>query len=73
VTGAGERTITLKYGSDEKTITVPETATIVTFQPGQMSELVKGAHVIVFAQKAADGTLTAARVSVGKDGLTPPM
>jgi hypothetical protein len=73
VSGAHDRSITVKYGSDEKTIVVPETATIVTFQPGNMGELVKGAHVIVFAQKAADGTLTAGRVSVGKDGLTPPM
>ena len=24
-------------------------------------------------QQAADGTLTTARVNVGKDGLTPPM
>jgi hypothetical protein len=32
-----------------------------------------GAKVIVSAQKAADGTLTATSVIVGKDGVTPPM
>jgi hypothetical protein len=73
VSGTGDRTITVKYGTEEKTVTVPATAAIVAFQPGEMSELVKGAHVIIFAQKAPDGTLSAARVTVGKDGLTPPM
>jgi hypothetical protein len=73
VSGTSDRTITVKYGTEEKTVTVPETAPIVTFQQGNMAELVKGAHVIVFAQKSPDGTLSAARVSVGKDGLTPPM
>ena len=35
--------------------------------------LVPGAKVFIGAQAAADGTLSAARVAVGKDGLTPPM
>jgi|SRR5580658_596526 hypothetical protein len=73
VAGTGDKTITVKYGAEEKTVTVPETVPIVTFQPGDASELVKGAHVVMFAQKAPDGTLSAARVAVGKDGLTPPM
>ena len=73
VSGTSDRTITVKYGTEEKTVSVPETAPIVSFQPGSRAELVKGAHVIIFAQKAPDGTLSAARVSVGKDGLTPPM
>jgi hypothetical protein len=73
VAGTGDRTITVKYGTEAKTMVVTDKTPIVTFQPGQMSELTAGAHVIVFAQKAADGTLTATRVTVGKDGLTPPM
>ncbi len=32
-----------------------------------------GTKVFIGAQKSADGTLTAARVNAGKDGLTPPM
>jgi hypothetical protein len=35
--------------------------------------LVPGAHIIVTAAKQADGSLTAARVAVGKNGLVPPM
>jgi hypothetical protein len=73
VSGTSAKTITVKYGSDEKTVTVPETVPIVTFVPGDVSELVKGAHVVLFGQKAPDGSVIAARVAVGKDGLTPPM
>jgi len=73
VTGTGGKTITVKYGTDSKTIEVTDKTAVVAFQPGRMDELKPGAHVIVFAQKAPDGTLTATRVSVGKDGLVPPM
>src|SRR5277367_746124 len=73
VTGTGGRSMTVKYGTESKTIEVTDKTAIVAFQPGQMAELKPGAHVIVFAQKAPDGTLTASRVSVGKDGLVPPM
>jgi hypothetical protein len=35
--------------------------------------LVPGAHVFISAQQQADGTVTASRALVGKDGLVPPM
>ena len=73
VSGTGGRTMTVKYGTESKTIQVTDKTQIVSFQPGQMDELKPGAHIIVFAQKAPDGTLTASRVTVGKDGLVPPM
>ena len=47
---------------------------IVTFVAGDKSELKPGAKVIIFsAVKKEDGTLEAARVNVGRDGITPPM
>jgi hypothetical protein len=52
---------------------VPADVPVVTFEPGDPSELKAGARVIVFATKAADGSLSADRVNVSKDGLTPPM
>jgi hypothetical protein len=73
VVGTADRTITVKYGSDEKKVLVPADVPVVTFEPGDSSELRAGAHVIIFATKAADGSLSADRVNVGKDGLTPPM
>jgi hypothetical protein len=46
---------------------------IVTFGPGDQAMLQPGAHVFIPAQRQADGTVTAGRVLVGKDGLVPPM
>ena len=73
VVGSTDRTLTVKYQGGEKKVLVPADVPIVTFEPGNASELKAGAHVIVQAMKAADGTLSASRVNVGKDGLTPPM
>jgi hypothetical protein len=47
---------------------------IVTFVPGDKADLKPGIKIfIVAAKKLPDGTLQAARVNYGKDGLTPPM
>ena len=66
--------ITLKYKDGEKKILVgPETA-IVTYVPGDKSELKPGARIFIAqARKREDGMLEAASISVGRDGLTPPM
>ncbi|MHC3969515.1 hypothetical protein ACIPM3_11425, partial [Pseudomonas aeruginosa] len=39
----------------------------------ERSLLKPGAKVVLFPQKGADGSLTALAISVGKDGVTPPM
>jgi hypothetical protein len=68
------RIIMVKYKVGEKKIVVPLEAPIVTYLPGDKAELKPGAKIfIVAAQKQADGTVSAARISVGRDGLTPPM
>lgn len=67
------RKLTLKYKDGEKTIIVPLDTPVVTFEPGDKSMVKPGAHIILTASKQADGSLTAARVLVGKDGLVPPM
>ena len=71
-TGAGRR-MTLRYKDGEKIVTVPPAAPVVTFQPGSREMVVPGAHVILTATVKPDGTLAATRMSVGKDGLVPPM
>jgi hypothetical protein len=68
--GAKELTVTYKGG--EQTILVPPTAPIVTFKPGMMSEVTKGAPVFVNATKDGD-KITANAVAVGVDGVKPPM
>jgi hypothetical protein len=74
VAGVDGHTLTLKYKDGEKKIiVVPETA-IVTYLPGDKSELKPGVKIfIAAANKQPDGTLQAPRVNFGKDGLTPPM
>jgi hypothetical protein len=67
------RRLTLKYKDGEKVIVVPPDTPVVTFEPGERSMLVPGAHVMFAANKQPDGSLTAAGVNVGKDGLVPPM
>ncbi|CAN5131055.1 hypothetical protein BH11PSE4_BH11PSE4_24270 [soil metagenome] len=68
------QTVTVKYKDGEKKVTVTPDTPIVTFVPGDKSELKAGAKVIIMgATKKEDGSLEAARVNVGRDGLTPPM
>ncbi|HEY1326543.1 MAG TPA: hypothetical protein VGI14_06360 [Casimicrobiaceae bacterium] len=67
------RRMTLKYKGGEKVIVVPEGVPIVTFEPGDRAMLKPGAHVLFGATTQPDGSLTATRVNVGKDGLVPPM
>jgi hypothetical protein len=74
VTGVDGQTLTLKYKDGEKKIIVPPDTPIVTYAPGDKSELKPGVKIFVAAaNKQADGTLQAPRVNFGKDGLTPPM
>lgn len=66
-------TMTLHYKDGDKKINVtPETA-IVTYAPGNEDELKPGAKIIISrATRQSDGTLTTARVNVGR-GIAPPM
>ncbi|HEY0183120.1 MAG TPA: hypothetical protein VGC09_09965 [Rhodopila sp.] len=71
--GSHGRTLTVKYQGGEKTVIVPEDVPIVSIEPGSRALLTPGAHVIVFASKDSNGTLTAMRILAGEKGLTPPM
>ncbi len=74
VAGVDGRTLTLKYNGGEKKIVVPPDIPIVTYVPGDKSELRPGVKIFIAAAKERpDGSLEATRVNFGKDGLTPPM
>jgi hypothetical protein len=73
VEGVNGRELTLKYKDGDKKIIVPPETPVVTFEPGDKSELKPGAKIFIIALKHEDGTLEAASVNVGRDGLTPPM
>jgi hypothetical protein len=73
VVGNDGHTLTIKYrGGEKKVVVTPETP-VVTYVPADKSDLKPGAKVIAFMKKLPDGSLETSRVSVGRDGLTPPM
>lgn len=74
VAAAGDgQTLTLKYKDGTQDIRVKPGIPIVTFAPGDRADVKVGAKVFLGAAKGADGSLTATRILVGKDGMTPPM
>ena len=73
VDGNNGKELTLSYKGGQQQITVPAGIPIVTFSSGDRALLVPGAAVFVPAQVAADGSMSAGRVLVGKDGTKPPM
>jgi hypothetical protein len=70
VTASDGQSLTVKYKGGE--IVVPPGVPIVRYEIGERSELKPGAHVTATnAVKKPDGTLEAARINVGRDGLVP--
>jgi hypothetical protein len=66
-------TLLVKYRGGEKKVVVSPETPVVTYVPADRSDLKPGAKVIAFMKKLPDGSLETNRVSVGRDGLTPPM
>ena len=73
VTSVGDHEIKLKYKDGEKKIVVGPDCPIVSYAPGDKADLKPGAKVFIgAATKQADGTLSTARINVGRDAA-PPM
>jgi hypothetical protein len=77
VTGTVEaksgRELALSFKGGTEKIVVPPGTPIVTFAPAEKADLKPGAPVMLGATKNAEGKLAASRVTVGKDGVAPPM
>jgi hypothetical protein len=73
VSVASDRVMTVQYKGGEKKILVTDSTVVVSYAPSDKSELKPGAPVFLVSQKQPDGSLTAARVNVGLNGLVPPM
>jgi hypothetical protein len=73
VTGNDGHTLLVKYKDGEKKVVVSPDTPVVTYVHADKSELKTGAKVIAFFKKLPDGSYEANRVSVGLNGLTPPM
>ena len=67
------RTLTVTYHGQQKTVNVPEDAPIVTLDPGDRDLLRQGAHIILFSATDGQGQRIATRISVGNNGIVPPM
>ena len=70
--GAG-RKLTLQYKGGEKNVVVGDAVPVVMVEAGDRSMLVPGTHVVVTAARQLDGSLTTDRISVGKNGIVPPI
>jgi hypothetical protein len=73
VTGNDGHTLLVKYKDGEKKVVVSPDTPVVTYVHADKSELKAGAKVIAFFKKLPDGSFEANRISVGLNGLTPPM
>ncbi len=72
VTGVDGSTITVKYKDGEKKIVVPPNVPIVRYEIGSASDLKVGAAFrVLAATKQPDGSYTAPRINVGRDGTVP--
>ena len=73
VAGVDGQTIVLKYKDGEKKIIVPPGLGVVSYEPGELTDLKAGGVVFIgSATKQPDGTLVARRIGVGRD-VAPPM
>jgi hypothetical protein len=61
------------YKGQEAEITVPPDIPIVAFVPGDMSLVKPGAAVFIFGRRNPDGSVSATRATLEKDGVKPPL
>lgn len=61
------------YKGQEAEIAVPPDVPVVAFVPGDMSLVKPGAAIFIFGQRKPDGSVSATRATLEKDGVKPPM
>lgn len=70
---ANGRTLTVKYGDQQKNVIVPDDTPVVTIDPGDRALLKPGTHIVLFSTTDDKGKRVATRISAGKNGTVPPM
>ena len=73
VQGTSGRDVDLAYKGGSVKVHVPVGVPVVTFVPAERADLKAGVPIFFGATKAEDGSMSAGRVIVGKDGVAPPM
>jgi hypothetical protein len=65
--------IMLKYKDGEKKISLSADAHILTLVPAQPSDVAVGVEMVTTASRGSDGQLSTARITIGKNGVAPPL
>jgi len=73
VVGNDGHALLVKYKDGEKKVLVSAETPVVTYVAADKSDLKAGAKVIAFTKKLPDGSFETNRISIGREGLTPPM
>jgi len=73
VAGNDGQTLMIKYKDGEKKVTVGPDTPVVTYVPADRADLKADSKIIAFVKQLPDGSFETNRISVGRDGLTPPM
>lgn len=74
VNGVEGNDVTVNFNGGTKIVTVTSDTKVVTLVPGDRSELKPNAKIFIpAATRTPDGALEANRVTVGKNGIPPPM
>ncbi|WP_159008349.1 hypothetical protein [Bradyrhizobium sp. S69] len=73
VEGNDGHSLIVRYKDGEKKVEVSPETPVVTYVPADKSDLKAGAKLIAFIKQLADGSFETNRISIGRDGLTPPM
>jgi hypothetical protein len=73
VTAVHDRVLTLHYKGGEQQVQIPDGVPIVMLSPSNRGALKPGEHVSIRAIKQPDGSISTTRVTVGLNGLVPPL
>lgn len=73
VAGNDGHTLTVKYNGGERKVLVTPDTQVVTFVPATRADIKAGTPVFAIATRKPDGSLDVARLSIGRDGVAPPM
>lgn len=73
VTANDGQTLLIKYKDGEKKVTVSPDTPVVTYVAADRADLKADAKIVAFVKQLPDGSFETNRISIGRDGLTPPM
>lgn len=73
VAGANGRELEISYPNGQRKVTVPPNVPVVQIEGGERNQVKPGVAVFLIAVPRADGSLVTSSISIGTDGVAPPM